>query len=113
MLKTWIASPKETPTTDEPVISLPLQELIERLPKEPGVYLMKDKKGRIIYVGKATNLRQRVRSYFNRSGDSRGFVRLLNRLLGSILEIHTQLADSFLNHQARIAQVAQPLLRGF
>lgn len=38
---------------------------------------------------------------------------LLNRLLGSILEIHTQLADSFLNHQARIAQVAQPLLRGF
>ena len=74
----------EVPTTDEPTISLPLQELLERIPKEPGVYLMKDKKGRIIYVGKATNLRQRVRSYFNRSGDSRAFVRLLNRLLGDI-----------------------------
>lgn len=72
------------PVSDEPTISLPLQELIERIPKEPGVYLMKDKKGRIIYVGKATNLRQRVRSYFNRSGDSRAFVRLLNRLLGDI-----------------------------
>ncbi len=72
------------PASDKPTISLPLQELIERIPKEPGVYLMKDKKGRIIYVGKATNLRQRVRSYFNRSGDSRAFVRLLNRLLGDI-----------------------------
>lgn len=72
------------PASDEPAISLPLQELIERIPKEPGVYLMKDKKGRIIYVGKAANLRQRVRSYFNRSGDSRAFVRLLNRLLGDI-----------------------------
>ena len=76
--------PGEVPTTDEPTISLSLQELIERIPKEPGVYLMKDKKGRIIYVGKAANLRQRVRSYFNRSGDSRAFVRLLNRLLGDI-----------------------------
>ncbi len=38
---------------------------------------------------------------------------LLGRLLGSTMEIHTLIADSFLNHQARIAQVAQPLLRGF
>ena len=76
--------PGEVPATDEPTISLSLQELIERIPKEPGVYLMKDKKGRIIYVGKAANLRQRVRSYFNRSGDSQAFVRLLNRLLGDI-----------------------------
>jgi uncharacterized circularly permuted ATP-grasp superfamily protein/uncharacterized alpha-E superfamily protein len=38
---------------------------------------------------------------------------LLSRLLGATLEVHTLIADSFLNHQARIAQVAQPLLRGF
>ena len=38
---------------------------------------------------------------------------LLQRLLGSTLEIHTLIADSFLNHQARIIQVSQPLLRGF
>jgi len=38
---------------------------------------------------------------------------MLSRLLGSTLEVHTLIADSFLNHQARIAQVAQPLLRGF
>ncbi len=37
------------------------------LPAEPGVYLMKDRKGTVIYVGKASALRQRVRSYFQSS----------------------------------------------
>lgn len=66
-----------------------LAELIDRLPTGPGVYLMKDKKGRIVYVGKAANLRQRVRSYFNESGDTRAFVRLLHRLLGDIETVVT------------------------
>ncbi|HEX5615247.1 MAG TPA: exonuclease domain-containing protein, partial [Acidimicrobiia bacterium] len=35
-----------------------------RLPREPGVYLFRDRAGRVLYVGKATNLRSRVRSYF-------------------------------------------------
>jgi excinuclease ABC subunit C len=62
-----------------------LAELVERLPTEPGVYLMKDKRGKVIYVGKAQNLRHRVRSYFTRSSsDSRPFVALLGRLLGDI-----------------------------
>lgn len=43
--------------------------LTARLPRKPGVYLMKDRGGRVLYVGKATNLRSRVRSYF--SGDDR------------------------------------------
>ncbi|NLM53264.1 MAG: excinuclease ABC subunit UvrC [Firmicutes bacterium] len=34
------------------------------MPQRPGVYLMKDRRGKILYVGKAVNLRQRVRSYF-------------------------------------------------
>ncbi len=38
--------------------------LAETLPLEPGVYLFKDKKQRVLYVGKAKNLRARVRSYF-------------------------------------------------
>jgi uncharacterized alpha-E superfamily protein len=37
----------------------------------------------------------------------------LGGLLGSTMDMHTLIADSFLNHQARIAQVSQPLLRGF
>lgn len=43
--------------------------LTERLPRSPGVYLFRDRQGNVIYVGKATNLRARVRSYFY--GDTR------------------------------------------
>src|SRR5437762_1467966 len=47
-----------------------LQRLAEKakgLPKAPGVYLMKDDKGRVIYVGKSASLRDRVASYFQAS----------------------------------------------
>ncbi len=39
--------------------------LTDRLPRSPGVYLFRDGAGRALYVGKATNLRARVRSYFS------------------------------------------------
>jgi excinuclease ABC subunit C len=42
-----------------------LQEKLDNLPTKPGVYLMKDAGGTILYVGKAVNLRARVRSYFH------------------------------------------------
>lgn len=41
-----------------------LQEELKKLPKEPGVYIMRDEKNTILYVGKAINLHNRVRSYF-------------------------------------------------
>ena len=44
-----------------------LQEKLDHLPAEPGVYIYKNVRGRIIYVGKARSLRQRVRSYFQES----------------------------------------------
>jgi excinuclease ABC subunit C len=37
---------------------------LDNLPKNPGIYQFKDKNGKIIYLGKAKNLRNRVRSYF-------------------------------------------------
>ena len=42
-----------------------IQQVLDTLPDKPGCYLMKDAKNRIIYVGKAVNLRHRVRSYFH------------------------------------------------
>jgi len=42
----------------------PLQIKLDSLPGNPGIYQFKDKAGRVIYVGKAKNLRNRVRSYF-------------------------------------------------
>src|SRR5216684_1562363 len=44
-----------------------LQEKIDQVPDRPGVYLYKDAKGQIIYVGKAASLKSRVRSYFQES----------------------------------------------
>ncbi|MEZ4398734.1 MAG: excinuclease ABC subunit UvrC [Kofleriaceae bacterium] len=49
-------------------------DLLDRLPTEPGVYVMKDASGKVVYVGKAKNLRTRVRQYFRPGGDERYFV---------------------------------------
>lgn len=57
---------------------------IELVPHEPGCYLMRDKRGKIVYIGKAKDLKNRVRSYFRASGDSRYFVARLPYVLGDI-----------------------------
>lgn len=44
-----------------------IKEKVRRLPDRPGVYLMKDRLGRIIYVGKAKSLKKRVSTYFQSS----------------------------------------------
>jgi len=56
--------------------------LTARLPRSPGVYLFRGRTGRVLYVGKASNLRTRVRSYF--SGEQRRKVGALLRELESI-----------------------------
>lgn len=47
-----------------------LQELLASAPKSPGVYIYRDQKGDILYIGKAKVLRNRVRSYFRGNGNS-------------------------------------------
>ena len=46
-----------------------LTGVLDTLPQKPGCYLMKDETGKVIYVGKAINLRSRVRSYFQSGAD--------------------------------------------
>ena len=41
-----------------------IQDKLSRLPDQPGVYIMRDRRGRVIYIGKAASLRNRVRHYF-------------------------------------------------
>jgi excinuclease ABC subunit C len=53
-----------------------LDDKLDTLPARPGVYLLKDKHGKVIYVGKARSLRSRVRTYF-RGGDERSQVAFL------------------------------------
>lgn len=68
-----------------------LEDKIRQLPTSPGVYLMRDAAGTIIYVGKARSLRQRVRSYFNSSGDSRYQIKFL---VARIADIEIMLTDT-------------------
>jgi excinuclease ABC subunit C len=61
-----------------------LEDKISELPTVPGVYFHKDKTGEIIYIGKAANLRNRVRQYFQKS---RGFDPKTDILVSEIADI--------------------------
>ena len=52
---------------------------LETASTEPGVYLLRDRAGKVLYVGKAKSLRSRVRAYFREGGDGRYQVRFLMR----------------------------------
>jgi excinuclease ABC subunit C len=65
-------------------------EKLDALPASPGVYLFKDKKGAVVYVGKAKSLRSRVRSYFQEgTSDNRYFIPILQKSLGDLDTIVT------------------------
>ncbi|HEY2512453.1 MAG TPA: excinuclease ABC subunit UvrC [Polyangiaceae bacterium] len=67
-----------------------LLEKLEALPVQSGCYLFKDKKGGVLYVGKAKSLRARVRSYFQEArSDERGFIPLLQRTVADLDTIVT------------------------
>jgi excinuclease ABC subunit C len=54
---------------------------LKRFPTATGVYLMKGAQGAVLYVGKAKQLRNRLRSYFSATGDGRAHIRfLMNRV---------------------------------
>ncbi len=58
---------------------------LEALPAQPGVYVFRDKKSAVVYVGKAKSLRSRVRSYFQDArGDERAFIPVLQRTIGDL-----------------------------
>ena len=65
--------------------------LYKNFPETPGVYLMKDGSGNIIYIGKAGNLKRRGSSYFMRPHDSR-----IEQLVKSIKKIEIRQTDSAL-----------------
>ena len=65
-------------------ISEKLQGILETLPTKPGCYLMKNAEGKIIYVGKAINLKNRVRSYFHADSSHDNKTRRLVREIADI-----------------------------
>jgi len=67
------------------MLSAELKQKLETLPTQAGCYLMKDKSGEVVYVGKAVSLRARVAQYFQeRSSDTRAFIPFLEDLLADV-----------------------------
>jgi len=62
---------------------------VKNFPQKPGVYLMKNKNGEIIYIGKASNLQKRVLSYFQKAHDQR-----IEKLLQEVDDIAYQIQDT-------------------
>jgi excinuclease ABC subunit C len=67
-----------------------IEEKLKEIPTSPGVYLHKDSAGKVIYVGKAKNLRSRVRSYFR----ARPFDRKTDALVGQISDLEFIVTDN-------------------
>ncbi|HQR09211.1 MAG TPA: excinuclease ABC subunit UvrC [Gemmatales bacterium] len=95
----------EQPTPDE---RLTPGEKVKTFPPQPGVYLMKDAQSRVIYVGKAKNLRNRAGSYFNKQAT---FDPRLTGLLPEIADIDFVAVDSEVDAlllEARLIKDIQP-----
>ena len=90
--------------TDESVL-----HQVHSLPERPGVYIMRDVRGDVIYIGKATSLRNRVRSYF---GSSRGLepkVRALAETVRVIEHVVTRNEAEALHLEATLVKRHQPI----
>ena len=86
----------------------PPKEKVRDFPDGPGVYLMKDEAGRVIYIGKAKNLRSRAGSYFNQTAAED---RRTTDLVRQIADIDFLLADSEVDAllmEARLVKDIQP-----
>jgi excinuclease ABC subunit C len=94
--------------SDAPSKVIEPREKVRGFPTTPGVYLMKDAQGRVIYVGKAKNLRSRAGSYFNKTAadDKR-----IADWIGEVADIDFLAADSEVDAlllEARLIKDIQP-----
>jgi excinuclease ABC subunit C len=74
------------------MVSSQIEQILKNLPGKPGVYLHKNAQGKVIYVGKAVNLKSRVRSYFHKSATTTS--PKTRRLVEEIADIEFIVADS-------------------
>ena len=70
-----------------------LSATLKNLPDRPGVYLMKDARGEVIYVGKAQSLRSRVRSYWQKESPA-GDLHRIRSVIDKVVDVEYTLTDS-------------------
>ena len=100
----------ETPRTNKNLIHKPeqLEARLQEIPLQPGVYLMRDRVGHIIYIGKSTKLRSRVRSYFRPSEALNESKKLMVQQIADIEFIVTDTEAEALALEANLVKLEQP-----
>lgn len=72
-------------------ISSPLKDKLKTIPKKPGVYFWLDKKGRILYIGRATSLKNRLSQYFQKRIDAR-----ISEMVNQATDLKYEVTDNLL-----------------
>jgi len=85
-----------------------LKEKVSGLPPRPGVYIFKDGDGKVLYVGKASSLRNRVRSYFQRSKDHGPRIEALVEKIRDIGFVTTATEAEALLYESNLIKEYQP-----
>ena len=86
-----------------------LKKQLEELPKSPGVYLFSDAKRKLLYVGKAKILRNRVRSYFNNTPKGPRITRMVSRIAHLEIVVTTTESEALLLENSFIKNNKRPL----
>ncbi|MBT8487633.1 MAG: GIY-YIG nuclease family protein, partial [Gemmatimonadetes bacterium] len=84
------------------------RDRLKTLPRRPGVYLFRDERKQVLYVGKAKSLRPRIRSYFRREADLSAKNRELVRLIDSVETIVVGSASEALILEANLIKEHRP-----
>jgi excinuclease ABC subunit C len=86
-----------------------VEEQLKRLPAKPGVYLFRDERGEVLYIGKAKSLRPRVRSYFQAGhSDTRSTIRSLPERVADIEVIVTNTEVEALHLEQNLVKRHRP-----
>jgi excinuclease ABC subunit C len=97
--------PQESGT---PAASLPPAEKVKQFPAAPGVYLLKDEQGRVLYVGKAKNLRNRAGHYFTKAAAEDRRTADLVKLIADVDFLPAESEVDALLMEARLVKDIQP-----
>ena len=98
---------QSTPTSPEQVRAQ-LQAQVSALPAKPGVYTFRDATDRVIYIGKAANLKSRVRSYFGSPRSMEGKTRVLASKIAQLEYVTTHTEQDALHLEATLVKRHQP-----
>ncbi len=108
MSDTLLPTPPDPVPSGAPTATLGPGEKVRKFPTTPGLYLMKDAQGRVIYVGKAKNLRARAGSYFQKTAAED---RRICDWIGEVVDVDFLTADSEVDAllmEARLVKDIQP-----